>query len=155
MNGLTDTHGRARRAGPGRARPGRRGWNGPPDQTETCSYLGVFIFLRAQKKPLDIHRDCAAFGLHVWPEGGVAVFFFFFSPRLRSTSPHLPGHECNYEMLTLFFFPKKATLNNSMTLCGLQAWTFRQLASIKLYLLKNNRRFHSGIVLVVITCFVS
>lgn len=42
-----------------------------------------------------------------------------------------------------------------MTLCCLQAWTFRQLASIKLYLLKNNRRFHSGIVLVVITCFVS
>lgn len=42
-----------------------------------------------------------------------------------------------------------------MTLCGLQAWTFRQLASIKLYLLKNNHRFHSGIVLVVITCFVS
>lgn len=109
MNGLTDTHGRARRAGPGRARPGRRGWNGPPDQTETCLYLGVFIFLRAQKKPLDIHRDCAAFGLHVWPEGGVAVFFCFFSPQ--GSDPPLPIYlvmNVIMRCLHYVFFSKKS-----------------------------------------------
>lgn len=38
-----------------------------------------------------------------------------------------------------------------MAPCGLQTRTFRQPASLELYLSKNYR-FHSGIVLVVITC---
>lgn len=153
MNGLTDTHGRARRAGTGQAGTSRVERSPGPNGNVLISWCFYFSTSAEETSgyPQGLCRVRASRVARRW-----RGCFCFFSPQ--GSDPPLPIYlvmNVIMRCLHYFFFPKKATLNNSMTLCGLQAWTFRQLASIKLYLLKNNRRFHSGIVLVVITCFVS